>query len=95
MTFLLFQAHPGCGSHAGGKGYNSRGNYCVGWAGNCGDGGVGVSSWYLVCDICREKYLRTKRQTSNKKSSRKKTSVSSVAKITSPAAEAAGNYMMI
>ncbi|XP_063236464.1 E3 ubiquitin-protein ligase MYCBP2 isoform X2 [Bacillus rossius redtenbacheri] len=58
VTYHMRQAHPGCGGHAGGKGYNSGGNFCVGWAGNCGDGGVGGSSWYLVCDACRAKYLR-------------------------------------
>ena len=42
-------AHPGCGGHAGSKGYNSGGHYCGGWAGNCGDGGVGGSSWYGLC----------------------------------------------
>ena len=47
-------AHPGCGRPAGGRGYNSGGNYCGGWAGNCGDGGVGGSSWYLICEKCRE-----------------------------------------
>jgi E3 ubiquitin-protein ligase MYCBP2 len=62
VTYHMRQAHPGCGGHAGGKGYNSGGNFCVGWAGNCGDGGVGGSSWYLVCDTCREKYLRSKKQ---------------------------------
>lgn len=36
----MHQDHPGCGQHAGGKGYNSGGNYCLGWAGNCGDGGI-------------------------------------------------------
>ena len=61
VTYHMRQAHPGCGGHSGGKGYNSGGNFCLGWAGSCGDGGVGGSSWYLVCDTCREKYLRTKR----------------------------------
>lgn len=40
VTYHMHQMHPGCGQHAGGKGYNSGGNYCLGWAGNCGDGGV-------------------------------------------------------
>lgn len=40
VTYHMHQAHPGCGQHAGGKGYNSGGNYCLGWAGNCGDGGI-------------------------------------------------------
>ena len=51
-------AHPGCGRPAGGRGYNSGGNYCGGWAGNCGDGGVGGSSWYLICEKCREAHQR-------------------------------------
>lgn len=40
VTYHMHQMHPGCGQHAGGKGYNSGGNYCLGWAGNCGDGGI-------------------------------------------------------
>lgn len=40
-----------------GKGYNSVGTHCEGWAGNCGEGGKGASSWYLLCDKCREKYM--------------------------------------
>lgn len=39
-----------------GKGYNSVGTFCEGWAGNCGEGGKGASSWYLMCDQCRDKY---------------------------------------
>lgn len=39
-----------------GKGYNSIGTLCEGWAGNCGEGGKGASSWYLMCGTCREKY---------------------------------------
>lgn len=49
--------HPGCEKPALGKGYNSVGTFCEGWAGNCGEGGKGASSWYLMCDSCREKYL--------------------------------------
>lgn len=41
VTYHMRQVHPGCGQHSGSKGYNSGGNYCLGWAGNCGDGGVG------------------------------------------------------
>ncbi|KFM80170.1 putative E3 ubiquitin-protein ligase MYCBP2, partial [Stegodyphus mimosarum] len=77
VTYHMRQAHPGCGDHAGGKGYNSCGNFCGGWAGNCGDGGIGGSSWYLICDRCREKFIRQKRQSLIKekvKKSRKKTS---------------------
>lgn len=49
--------HPGCGRRAKGKGYNSVGAYCEGWAGNCGEGGKGASSWYLMCENCRDKYV--------------------------------------
>ncbi|KAJ8666980.1 hypothetical protein QAD02_008642 [Eretmocerus hayati] len=61
VTYHMKQSHPGCGWHAGGNGYNSGGSYCVGWAGNCGDGGDGGSSWYLLCDTCREKFLKAKK----------------------------------
>ncbi|XP_046683725.1 E3 ubiquitin-protein ligase MYCBP2 isoform X4 [Homalodisca vitripennis] len=89
ITYHMRQAHPGCGRHAGGKGYNSRGNFCVGWAGNCGDGGVGGSSWYLVCESCRDKYLQGKKQSSAKKTSRKKTTIvaPSTTKASSPASD--------
>lgn len=40
VTYHMKQSHPGCGHHSGSKGYNSGGNYCLGWAGNCGEGGV-------------------------------------------------------
>ncbi|XP_052283534.1 E3 ubiquitin-protein ligase MYCBP2-like isoform X2 [Dreissena polymorpha] len=72
VTYHMRQAHPGCGRHAGGKGYNSGGNFCDGWAGNCGEGGVGGSSWYLICDTCREKYLKEKRQAQKEKDKVKK-----------------------
>lgn len=39
--------HPGCGERAKGKGYNSVGSYCEGWAGNCGEGGKGATNWYV------------------------------------------------
>ena len=58
VTYHMRIAHPGCGGHAGGKGYNSGGHYCSGWAGNCGDGGNKGSSWYLICEKCRENHLR-------------------------------------
>ncbi|XP_035719406.1 E3 ubiquitin-protein ligase MYCBP2-like isoform X2 [Vespa mandarinia] len=61
VTYHMKMMHPGCGWSAGGKGYKSDGNYCVGWAGNCGDGGVGGYSWYLICDTCREKYLTVRK----------------------------------
>lgn len=56
VTYHMRIVHPGCGKSSNGKGYNSIGNYCEGWAGNCGEGGQGASSWYLMCDACREKY---------------------------------------
>ncbi|KAG1690694.1 E3 ubiquitin-protein ligase MYCBP2 [Nymphon striatum] len=43
-------------------GYNSLGTFCGGWAGHCGEGGVMGITWYLLCQKCREKYLREKRQ---------------------------------
>ena len=42
ITYHMKRFHSGCGRHAGGQGYNSGGNYCGGWAGNCGDGGMGI-----------------------------------------------------
>lgn len=62
VTYHMRTSHPGCRGPAGGKGYNSGGNYCGGWAGNCGDGGVGGSSWYLICEKCREEYLKSASQ---------------------------------
>ncbi|XP_043928839.1 E3 ubiquitin-protein ligase MYCBP2 [Protopterus annectens] len=67
VTYHMRQAHPGCGRYAGGQGYNSIGHFCGGWAGNCGDGGIGGSTWYLVCDRCREKYLREKQVAAREK----------------------------
>lgn len=64
QSIFLFQ---GCGRYAGGQGYNSIGHFCGGWAGNCGDGGIGGSTWYLVCDRCREKYLREKQAAAREK----------------------------
>ena len=58
VTYHMRTAHPGCRGPAGGKGYNSGGNYCGGWAGNCGDGGMGGSSWYLMCEKCRDNYIK-------------------------------------
>lgn len=79
VTYHMRQAHPGCSRHAGGQGYNSGGNFSGGWAGNCGDGGISGSTWYLMCNRCRDKYLRDKRQAlkerSIKKSKKKSTPV--------------------
>lgn len=66
-TTSLFDILSGCGRYAGGQGYNSIGHFCGGWAGNCGDGGIGGSTWYLVCDRCREKYLREKQTAAREK----------------------------
>lgn len=44
VTYHMKEVHPGCGAHSGSKGYNSGGNYCLGWAGNCGDGGIGKNN---------------------------------------------------
>ncbi|XP_026474963.1 E3 ubiquitin-protein ligase highwire-like [Ctenocephalides felis] len=57
ITRHMRAEHPGCTRPADGRGYNSAGHYCRGWAGNCGDGGTEGSSWYLLCDSCRERYL--------------------------------------
>ncbi|XP_071950592.1 E3 ubiquitin-protein ligase MYCBP2-like isoform X2 [Antedon mediterranea] len=67
VTYHMKQAHPGCGKHAGGQGYNSSGHYCGGWAGNCGDGGIGGSSWYLMCDKCKEKYVKERQEKAKEK----------------------------
>ena len=48
FSIYLCAYFKGCGRYAGGQGYNSIGHFCGGWAGNCGDGGIGGSTWYLV-----------------------------------------------
>ena len=60
VTYHMKEAHAGCGRHASGWGYNSRGSYCSGWAGNCGDGGRGGSTWYLLCKDCHAKFMSVK-----------------------------------
>ena len=67
FSIYLCAYFKGCGRYAGGQGYNSIGHFCGGWAGNCGDGGIGGSTWYLVCDRCREKYLREKQAAAREK----------------------------
>lgn len=57
FTQHLKSNHPGCGESAKGKGYNSSGVYCEGWAGQCGEEGVGATSWYLLCETCRDKFM--------------------------------------
>ncbi|XP_065845558.1 E3 ubiquitin-protein ligase MYCBP2-like isoform X3 [Oscarella lobularis] len=64
VTYHMKREHPGCGRHAAGQGYNSSGLFCSGWAGNCGDGGHGGSTWYLMCRKCRDKYMSMKKETS-------------------------------
>ncbi|XP_020804911.1 E3 ubiquitin-protein ligase highwire isoform X2 [Drosophila serrata] len=65
VTYHMRIAHPGCGKSAKGKGYNSVGIFCEGWAGNCGEGGKGASSWFLMCDPCRDRYLASCRSANN------------------------------
>lgn len=64
----------------------------MGWAGNCGDGGVGGSSWYLVCENCRDKYLQARKQSSAKKTVRKKATVvaPTAVKLSSPVSDIPG-----
>ena len=66
VTYHMKESHPGCGKHASGWGYNSRGTFCSGWAGNCGDGGRGGSTWYLMCKDCHSKYLALKDEAKKK-----------------------------
>ncbi|XP_054087808.1 E3 ubiquitin-protein ligase highwire isoform X1 [Zeugodacus cucurbitae] len=65
VTYHMRIVHPGCGKSAKGKGYNSVGIFCEGWAGNCGEGGKGASSWFLMCDECREKYMTANKNVNN------------------------------
>jgi len=48
VTAHMHQAHPGCQKPALGLGYNPDGQYCGGWVGNCGEGGVQVSSFRII-----------------------------------------------
>ena len=58
VTYHMKAAHPGCGRGCGASGYNATGAYSKsGWLGDCGDGGRGMSTWYLMCKECRAKYL--------------------------------------
>ena len=66
VTYHMKEVHPGCRKHANGWGYNSRGTFCSGWAGNCGDGGRGGSTWYLMCKDCHAKYLQQKDESKKK-----------------------------
>lgn len=67
VTYHMKMMHPGCGWHSGGMGYNSGGNYFSGWAGNCGDGDFSGTSWYLICDTCRDNYLKARKNKLGKK----------------------------
>ena len=53
VTYHMKTAHPGCGRDAGGYGYDKTGVYRGGWRGDCGDGGSGICTWYLMCKECR------------------------------------------
>ena len=57
VTYHMKTAHPGCGKDAGGYGYDKTGAYRPGWQGDCGDGGSGTSTWYLMCKECRVRHL--------------------------------------
>lgn len=49
--------HPGCGRSANRQGYRSNGSYVDGWfGGECGSG----NPYYLLCGLCRDKYLALK-----------------------------------
>jgi RCR-type E3 ubiquitin transferase len=63
FTSHLKKSHPGCGESAKGKGYNSNGVYCEGWAGQCGEEGVGATSWYLMCESCRDRHMMPQKKT--------------------------------
>lgn len=60
VTYHMAKVHPGCTVHADGHGYNSEGKYVPGWAGTCGNGGSGGSTWYIYCIPCRTKTLALK-----------------------------------
>ncbi|PIK37591.1 putative E3 ubiquitin-protein ligase MYCBP2 [Apostichopus japonicus] len=72
VTYHMKNAHPGCGRNANGYGYNSSGTYCGGWAGNCGDGGMAGSSWYLMCRNCKSKYIQDRQDKAKDKDKVKK-----------------------
>ena len=57
VTYHMKTAHPGCGRDAGGYGYDNTGAYRTGWLGDCGDGGSGIRTWYLMCKECRDGYM--------------------------------------
>lgn len=65
VTYHMRSVHPGCGKSSKGKGYNSVGTYCNGWAGNCGEGGKGATSWYLLCEQCRGNYTTQHKKLAN------------------------------
>ena len=71
VTYHMKTEHPGCSSAAKGWGYNSNGVYCSGWAGNCGDGGSGGSTWYIMCETCHTDYLQDKHKKENLRSKHK------------------------
>ena len=86
LTQHMKSIHPGCGESAKGKGYNSNGVYCEGWAGQCGEEGVGATSWYLLCEKCREKYVKDTKRAINDNSSQTPQEVPSIANPSKPQA---------
>ena len=80
VTQHMRQAHPGCQKPALGLGYNPDGHYCGGWVGNCGEGGIQGSSWYLLCEACRHRYLQQRKQVADAVSSVSRSSADDKAK---------------
>lgn len=59
--------HPGCGQSAARKGYDSTGAYVDVWfKGECGSN----FPFYLLCNVCREKYLSASQSDPNTKGER-------------------------
>lgn len=58
VTHHMRVKHPGCGRSSEGHGYNSIGKYTSGWSGKCGDGGKENAVWYLLCQECRNGYMK-------------------------------------
>lgn len=55
ISYHMLTTHPGCGHNSGGRGYTSNGTYKTGWSGACGEGGI---AWYLLCESCRNNYMK-------------------------------------
>lgn len=75
VAFHMGTTHPGCGYNSGGRGYTSNGTYSTGWSGVCGEGGIDGSPWYLLCETCRNNYLRRAKPTAAAAARSRKTAV--------------------